>query len=210
MAEGVKEGEEEGDDDISAIEAAAREAVGGAKKEATDESVVTLPPTLQLCVAVLKGLMRRREAQAAFNEPVDPVERDYPQYNEVVSHPTDLGTVKERLLGGYYTPDPAAMTDEGHSTYGPSAGLVCCCVQCVDAVACVRRKGRGEAGFVSDVRLVFNNTSLYAQPETSVFKMVRSRFLLCGVIAPYHFRVCVSTGEASARPVLRRLSPHRW
>lgn len=36
----------------------------------------------------------------------------------------------------------------------------------------VCRQGKGEAGFVADVRLVFENVPLYAGPETGVYKMV--------------------------------------
>ena len=40
--------------------------------------------------------------------------------------------------------------------------------------------GKGEAGFVADVRLVFDNVALYSTPEASVFKMakrLRGQFL---------------------------------
>lgn len=78
-----------------------------------DTATVALTPTLTLCLQVLKGIMRRREAQAAFNEPIDPVERDIPYYHLVVKRPMDLGTVKERLLSGYYNPDSEAKATEG-------------------------------------------------------------------------------------------------
>ena len=81
---------------------------------AAADDVSALPLVLQLCYQVLKGLMRRREAQAAFNEPVDPVDRDIPHYHLVVKSPMDLGTIKDRLLSGYYNPDSAVTaTDDG-------------------------------------------------------------------------------------------------
>jgi len=47
-----------------------------------------------------------------------------------------------------------------------SSHYVCVCVASGSA------RGSGEVGFVSDVRLVFDNCKLYCQPEDSVFKMV--------------------------------------
>jgi len=67
------------------------------------EDVCVLPGVLSQCATVLRGIMRRREAQAAFNEPVDPVERGIPEYHTRVHQPMDLGTVKQRLHAGYYT-----------------------------------------------------------------------------------------------------------
>lgn len=87
--------------------------------EAALAAAAGLNPTLLLCLQVLKGLMRRREAQAAFNEPVDPVERDFPQYHYVVKQPMDLGTVRKRLLSGYY--NPGAVPADGDAPMDPGS-----------------------------------------------------------------------------------------
>lgn len=121
------------DDDVIAAETHARRAK--LKTPIKDEQQLddaaaastTLSPGLLLCAQVLRGIMRRRESQAAFNEPVDPVEQDIPHYNLVVKTPMDLGTVKQRLLSGYYNAgntsaaDGDAPMEAASSTYAHSA-----------------------------------------------------------------------------------------
>mmetsp|Transcript_5196 Transcript_5196/g.7644 ORF Transcript_5196/g.7644 Transcript_5196/m.7644 type:complete len:805 (-) Transcript_5196:112-2526(-) len=50
---------------------------------------------------LLKNLMKHKFAWV-FNEPVDPIKLNLPTYFEVIKHPMDLGTVKDRLDRGFY------------------------------------------------------------------------------------------------------------
>lgn len=166
-----------------------------AEEASAASATAALSPKLQLCLQVLRGIMRRRESQAAFNEPVDPVERDIPHYHLVVKRPMDLGTVKQRLMAGYYNTDAVKAEDDvdtdGPATYDWLSVLSerCECAGICVTVSISCRRGKGEAGFVSDVRLVFANAELYAQPESAVYKMVRSaiacfRSLIAGWLVP--------------------------
>jgi ankyrin repeat protein len=53
------------------------------------------------CKRVLQKLMNHRSA-GPFLRPVDPVVLGIPDYFTVIKEPMDLGTVKTRLMGGYY------------------------------------------------------------------------------------------------------------
>jgi len=50
---------------------------------------------------IVKSLRQHRNAWP-FNEPVDPVALNIPDYFQVITHPMDLGTVESRLQSGYY------------------------------------------------------------------------------------------------------------
>jgi hypothetical protein len=86
----------------------AEEESGVAAIDRDDQRYASLPPTLRLCGRVLSLLMRRKEAEAAFNEPVDPVEMEMPSYFTVVKDPMVLNIVRERLHAGFYTPGTTA------------------------------------------------------------------------------------------------------
>jgi hypothetical protein len=47
--------------------------------------------------------MARKSAEAAFNEPWDPVEMGLPSLRDTVKEPMDLNTVKARYTQGYYS-----------------------------------------------------------------------------------------------------------
>lgn len=53
------------------------------------------------CMDILECLMKHRHG-GVFNQPVDPVELNIPDYFEYVKHPMDLGTIKMKLFNGEY------------------------------------------------------------------------------------------------------------
>ena len=55
------------------------------------------------CEKLLEGLMKEKMSMAYFNVPVDPDALGIPQYREMIKQPMDLGTVKGKLEGGFYT-----------------------------------------------------------------------------------------------------------
>jgi hypothetical protein len=60
-------------------------------------------PALRAAGRVLGILMQRKAAQAAFNEPWDPVEMELPSLRTVVTSPMDLNTVRARFSAGFYS-----------------------------------------------------------------------------------------------------------
>ena len=50
--------------------------------------------------------------------------------------------------------------------------VVMCWLHIYDACMCCYSRGGGEAGFVADIRLVFDNCALYSTPDSAVQKMV--------------------------------------
>jgi plasmid stabilization system protein ParE len=67
------------------------------------------------CFNLLDILMKQKRAMW-FLKPVDPVAMRLPDYALVVKHPMDLGTVKTRLTGRYYS-EPQAFADEVRLTF---------------------------------------------------------------------------------------------
>ncbi len=47
--------------------------------------------------------MQRKVAEAAFNDPWDPVDMDLPLLHSVVTQPMDLNTVRARFTAGFYS-----------------------------------------------------------------------------------------------------------
>ena len=61
-----------------------------------------ITPTLShSLLSIIEELMSHPVAQI-FSVPVDPVADDVPNYFDIVKKPSDLGTVKTRLLDGFY------------------------------------------------------------------------------------------------------------
>ncbi|CAH9135558.1 unnamed protein product [Cuscuta epithymum] len=56
---------------------------------------------LKQCGNLLKSLMMHQHGWV-FNEPVDPVKLNIPDYFTVIKHPMDLGTIKKKLACGQY------------------------------------------------------------------------------------------------------------
>nr|GMC48638.1 transcription factor GTE8-like [Ipomoea batatas] len=57
---------------------------------------------LKQCGNLLKNLMTHQHGWV-FNEPVDPVKLNIPDYFTVIKHPMDLGTIKKKLASGQYS-----------------------------------------------------------------------------------------------------------
>ncbi|GMI68347.1 bromodomain and extraterminal domain protein 9, Global Transcription Factor Group E 9 [Hibiscus trionum] len=75
------------------------------------------------CESLLKRLMRHQFGWV-FNEPVDVVKLNIPDYFNVIKHPMDLGTIKKKIdSGGYASPwefyDDARLTFSNAMTYNP-------------------------------------------------------------------------------------------
>eukprot|EP01102_Stenamoeba_stenopodia_P006826 TRINITY_DN190_c0_g1_i1.p1 TRINITY_DN190_c0_g1~~TRINITY_DN190_c0_g1_i1.p1 ORF type:complete len:1013 (-),score=292.50 TRINITY_DN190_c0_g1_i1:62-3100(-) len=64
-------------------------------------TTTTLSPQLKHCQRILTQVMAHNLAWP-FNQPVDPVALNIPDYFDVIKHPMDLGTIKERLDDGHY------------------------------------------------------------------------------------------------------------
>ena len=58
---------------------------------------------LQACLApLLRKLMESKHNRGVFNEPVDPVALNIPEYPSIVTEPMDLGTIRQKLDDGKY------------------------------------------------------------------------------------------------------------
>lgn len=57
---------------------------------------------LKYCMQIMKTLKRHRDA-FPFNQPVDPVALQIPDYLDVVKQPMDLGTIANKLAAGSYS-----------------------------------------------------------------------------------------------------------
>ncbi|XP_078166242.1 transcription factor GTE11-like isoform X2 [Carex rostrata] len=83
---------------------------------------------MKQCETLLKRLMAHQYAWV-FNTPVDAVKLNLPDYYNVIKHPMDLGTVKEKLhSGSYMTPSGFAsdvrLTFANAMTYNPAGNDV--------------------------------------------------------------------------------------
>ncbi|EMS62509.1 Transcription factor GTE9 [Triticum urartu] len=68
------------------------------------ETSMVLPEAtiLQMCEGILKKLMTQK-CSHIFNIPVDVEKLNIPDYNDIIKHPMDLGTIKKKLDSGSYT-----------------------------------------------------------------------------------------------------------
>ncbi|KAI5004903.1 hypothetical protein ZWY2020_032146 [Hordeum vulgare] len=94
------------------------------------ETSTVLPEAtiLKQCEAILKKLMTQKFSHI-FNVPVDVEKLNIPDYNEIIKHPMDLGTIKKKLDSGSYTSpsDFAAdvrLTFNNAITYNPRGHAV--------------------------------------------------------------------------------------
>ncbi|KAJ6829120.1 bromodomain-containing protein-like isoform X2 [Iris pallida] len=72
------------------------DAIGG---EPSDSGPTTPLPDKKLLVFILDRL-QKKDTYGVFSEPVDPEE--LPDYNEIIEHPMDFATVREKLSSGSY------------------------------------------------------------------------------------------------------------
>ncbi|VAH57241.1 unnamed protein product [Triticum turgidum subsp. durum] len=94
------------------------------------ETSTVLPEAtiLKQCESILKKLMTQKFSHI-FNVPVDVEKLNIPDYNEIIKHPMDLGTIKKQLDSGSYTSpfDFAAdvrLTFNNAITYNPRGHAV--------------------------------------------------------------------------------------
>ncbi|VAI58192.1 unnamed protein product [Triticum turgidum subsp. durum] len=94
------------------------------------ETSMVLPKAtiLQMCEGILKKLMTQK-CSHIFNVPVDVEKLNIPDYNDIIKHPMDLGTIKKKLDSGSYTrpSDFAAdvrLTFSNAITYNPRGHAV--------------------------------------------------------------------------------------
>ncbi|XP_048549018.1 transcription factor GTE8-like [Triticum urartu] len=94
------------------------------------ETSTVLPEAtiLTQCESILKKLMTQKFSHI-FNVPVDVEKLNIPDYNEIIKHPMDLGTIKKKLDSGSYTSpfDFAAdvrLTFNNAITYNPRGHAV--------------------------------------------------------------------------------------
>uniref|UniRef100_A0A453E1W6 Transcription factor GTE8 n=1 Tax=Aegilops tauschii subsp. strangulata TaxID=200361 RepID=A0A453E1W6_AEGTS len=98
-------------------------------KPRPETSTVLPEATIQKqCEAILKKLMTQKFSHI-FNVPVDVEKLNIPDYNEIIKHPMDLGTIKKKLDSGSYTSpfDFAAdvrLTFNNAITYNPRGHAV--------------------------------------------------------------------------------------
>ncbi|KAH7287623.1 hypothetical protein KP509_32G066800 [Ceratopteris richardii] len=84
------------------------------KDEEEDETGIEV--IISRCKAVLQILMEFKHAWL-FNEPVDPVALDIPEYPTVIKHPMDLGTIKGKLEKRKYEYLPADFINDVKLTF---------------------------------------------------------------------------------------------
>ncbi|CAM0945359.1 unnamed protein product [Alopecurus aequalis] len=99
-------------------------------KPRPEASSTVLPEAtvLKQCEAILKKLMTQKFSHI-FNVPVDVEKLNIPDYNDIIKHPMDLGTIKKKLDSGSYTSpsDFAAdvrLTFNNAITYNPRGHAV--------------------------------------------------------------------------------------
>lgn len=76
-------------------------------------TTVTVKPAksdMEKCADILEQTMQDRHS-TFFLEPVDPVKLNVPTYFDIIKHPMDLGTIKEKLNSGQYT-EPSQLNDD--------------------------------------------------------------------------------------------------
>ncbi|VAH58184.1 unnamed protein product [Triticum turgidum subsp. durum] len=94
------------------------------------ETSTVLPEAtiLKQCEAILKKLMTQK-CSHIFNDPVDVEKLNLPDYNDIIKHPMDLGTIKKKLdSGSYASPSDFAadvrLTFNNAITYNPRGHVV--------------------------------------------------------------------------------------
>lgn len=65
-------------------------------------SNATIKPTISDYSMVVDRVVQL-DTQALFRSPVDPVEWNIPDYNDVITEPMDLGTIQHKIFSGTYT-----------------------------------------------------------------------------------------------------------
>lgn len=83
---------------------------------------------MKQCENLLKKLLSHQHA-SVFNEPVDIVKLNIPDYFTVIKHPMDLGTIKKRLTSGAYSSPLEFLADvrltfSNALTYNPPGNTV--------------------------------------------------------------------------------------
>lgn len=71
-------------------------------KDIGNDTTTHLPHGLRRCVTLLNSLRSVRGKSEWFNDPVDYVGLNLPEYTKLIKRPMDLGTIKQKLEGGEY------------------------------------------------------------------------------------------------------------
>lgn len=71
-------------------------------KDIGNDTTTHLPHGLRRCVTLLNSLRSIRGKSEWFNDPVDYVGLNLPEYTKLIKRPMDLGTIKRKLEGGEY------------------------------------------------------------------------------------------------------------
>jgi hypothetical protein len=90
---------------------------------------VNLSWALKQCQTLLKSLMTHKFGWP-FNQPVDPIALNIPDYFDVIKQPMDLGTIKEQLDTGHYETEDEFAEDvrlvwANTFTYNPPGSDIC-------------------------------------------------------------------------------------
>lgn len=71
------------------------------EEQGSEKSPALVKEQLKYCATLLKGLKRHPQSPP-FQNPVDPVALNIPDYFDIIKHPMDLGVVTSKLEGGEY------------------------------------------------------------------------------------------------------------
>jgi len=98
------------------------------KRKFSLEQEMGLPDELQKCLALLNNMFRQDDC-APFYYAVDPVRLNIPDYWDVIKHPMDMTTIKEKLIGGSYKDAKEFAADvhlmfENARTYNPVGHVI--------------------------------------------------------------------------------------
>lgn len=94
------------------------------------EELPTLPEHIQRKLAKLIVMVRRVKWAWPFNQPVDPVQLNIPDYFNIIKNPMDLGTVERKVLNNEYMDvyqflDDVRLIWSNCYTYNPLDSDVC-------------------------------------------------------------------------------------
>ncbi|XP_047333685.1 transcription factor GTE8-like [Impatiens glandulifera] len=151
------------------------------------ESATTQPSTsstsslilMNQCESLLKKLMQHNYGHV-FNEPVDPVKLNIPDYLSIIKHPMDFGTIRNNLaLNKYLSPSDflsdVRLTFSNALLYNPSGTPVHSMAETLSKFFEVRWKVI-EKKVLKDSSPILEKTSLKEEKETPIPPSKKRRF----------------------------------